>query len=174
MFTCYQSMTVQLTLGQCGVAPLDHGQDGTASGPVSRRRPPYATDCDSDSLVMSRGNKSRTTGHLLCIANWNAEGMRQKKLEFEQFLQKNNIDVCCRQETHFNNSFRFHIGGSEVYRNDRKDRPKGRVATLVRNKIPSVEISLSHDSGTEYVGVKLILGGKDLYVYTIYSQPNNR
>ncbi|KAK3790121.1 hypothetical protein RRG08_057087 [Elysia crispata] len=67
-------MTVQLTLGQCGVAPLVRGQDGTAPGPVPGRRPPYATDCDSDSLAMARGEQSRTTGHLLRIAHWNAEG----------------------------------------------------------------------------------------------------
>ena len=67
-------MTVQLTLGQCGVAPLVRGQDGTAPGPVPRRAPPYAIDCDSDSLAVAR-----TTGHLVRIAHWNAEGVRLKK-----------------------------------------------------------------------------------------------
>ncbi|KAK3774368.1 hypothetical protein RRG08_049024 [Elysia crispata] len=33
--------------------------------------PPYATDCDSDSLAMARGQQSRTTGHLLRVAHWN-------------------------------------------------------------------------------------------------------
>ncbi|KAK3784224.1 hypothetical protein RRG08_055753 [Elysia crispata] len=74
MFTCYQSMTLQLTLGQCGVAPLVRGQDGAAPGPVPGRGPPYATDCSSDSLAMARGQQSRTTDHLLRIAHWNAEG----------------------------------------------------------------------------------------------------
>ncbi|KAK3738861.1 hypothetical protein RRG08_036864 [Elysia crispata] len=64
--------------GQCGVAPLVRGQDGTARSPVPRRRPPYATDCDSDSLAMARGQQSRTTGHLLRIAHWNAEEPRPK------------------------------------------------------------------------------------------------
>ena len=73
-------------LGQCGVALLDRGQDGTARGPVPGRGPPYPTDCDSDSLAMARGEQSRTIGHLLCIAHWNAEGVRQIKLKFEQFL----------------------------------------------------------------------------------------
>ena len=99
MFTSYQSMTIQLTLRHCGVAPLVRGQDGAAPGPVPGRGPPFATDCDSDSLAMARGEQSRTTGHLLRIAHWNAEGVRQKKLEFEQFLQKHNIDICCLQLT---------------------------------------------------------------------------
>ena len=124
MFTCYQSMTLQLTLGQCGVAPLVRGQDGAAPGPVPGRGPPYATDCSSDSLAMARGQQSRTTDYLLRIAHWNAEGVRQKKLEFEHFLQKNNIDDCCIQETHLISSFRFHMREHEVYRNDRKIDPK--------------------------------------------------
>ncbi|KAK3757858.1 hypothetical protein RRG08_014414 [Elysia crispata] len=127
MFACYQSMTA--TLGLCGIAPLVRGQDRTAPGPVPRRSPPYATDCDSDFLAM---------------------------------------------ETHLNSSFRFHIRGYELYINDRKDRPKEGVAILIRNKIPFVEISRSQDSDTEYVGVRLILGGKDLYVYTVYSPPNKQ
>ena len=36
------------------------------------------------------------------------------------------------------------------------------------------KISRLEDSDTEYVGVKFILGGKDLYVYTVYSQPNKQ
>ena len=95
-------------------------------GSWPRRGPPYATDCDSYSLAMAREEQSRTAGHLLRIALWNAEGMGQKKLEFEHFFfQKNNIDICCLQETHLYSSFRFRIGGDEVYRNDRKDRPRG-------------------------------------------------
>ena len=57
-------------------------------GSWPRRGPPYATDCDSDSLAMAREEQSRTAGHLLRIALWNAEGMGQKKLEFEHFLKK--------------------------------------------------------------------------------------
>ena len=127
-------MTVQLTLGQCGVSPLDRGQDGTAPGTVPRKGPPDATDCDSDSFAMTRGEQSRTTGHLLRIAHWNAEGVRKKKLEFEQFLPKNNIEVYCLQGTHLNSSFRFHIRGYQVYRNDIKIDPKEESPLLSETK----------------------------------------
>ena len=69
---------------------MDRSQDGKAPGPVPRRGPPCATDCDSDSdsLAMARGEQSRATGHVLRIAHWNAETMRQKKLEHVKFFQK--------------------------------------------------------------------------------------
>ena len=73
---------------------MDRSQDGKAPGPVPRRGPPYATDCDSesdsdsDSLAMARGEQSRATSHLLRIAHWNAERVRQKKLEHVKFFQK--------------------------------------------------------------------------------------
>ena len=48
---------------------------------------------------MAGGGQSRTTGHQLRIMHWNAEGVRNKTLELQQFLKSHEIDVCCIQET---------------------------------------------------------------------------
>ena len=110
------SMAVQLSLDRCGVVLVGRSQGGTAPGPQPQRGPTNATDCGSDPLLMAGGGQSRATGHqTLRIVHWNAEGVRQKKLELQQFLKAQKIDVCCIQETHLNNTHRFSIRGYEIH-----------------------------------------------------------
>ena len=119
------------------------------------------------------GGQSRATGHqTLRIVHWNAEGVRQKKLELQQFLKAQKIDVCCIQETHLNNTHRFSIRGYEIHRVDRADRPKGGVLTLVKTSIPSTEVQRSEKADTEYITVKLILPDRNLTICNLYSPPN--
>ena len=167
-------MAKQLTLERCGVALLNHSQGGAVPSPEPRRDSTSATDCASESPSMARGDQSNATSHTqpLRIMHWNAEGVRQKKLELSNFLKVNNIDVCCIQETHLNKNHRFFIRGYELYRQDREDRPKGGVLTLVRNSLSSVETKCSGDSDTEYITVNVILNGKNLTICNIYSPPN--
>ena len=166
-------MAVQLSLDRCGVVLVGRSQGGTAPGPQPQRGPTNATDCGSDPLLMAGGGQSRATGHqTLRIVHWNAEGVRQKKLELQQFLKVQKIDVCCIQETHLNNTHRFSIRGYEIHRVDRADRPKGGVLTLVKTSIPSTEVQRSEKADTEYITVKLILPDKNLTICNLYSPPN--
>ena len=121
------NMAMQLSLDRCSVVLVGHSQVGTAPGPQPQKGPANATDCGSDPLLMAGGGQSRATGHqTLCIVHWNAEGVRQKKLELQQFLKAQKIDVCCIQETHLNNTHRFSPSGDiKIHRVDRADRPKG-------------------------------------------------
>ena len=166
-------MAVQLSLDRCGVVLVGRSQGGTAPGPQPQRGPTNATDCGSDPLLMAGGGQSRATGHqTLRIVHWNAEGVRQKKLELQQFLKVQKIDVCCIQETHLNNTHRFSIRGYEIHRVDRADRPKGGVLTLVKTSIPSTEVQRSEKADTEYITVKLILPDRNLTICNLYSPPN--
>ncbi|KAK3736089.1 hypothetical protein RRG08_046062 [Elysia crispata] len=85
MLRCYQSMKLCNlgALGQCGVAQIGWSWPGWGrrrAPCLERRFPPYAADCDSDSLAVARGQQSRTTGHLLRDSfTWNAGEVRQKK-----------------------------------------------------------------------------------------------
>ena len=167
-------MAVQLSLDRCGVVLVGCSQGGTAPGPQPQRGPTNATDCGSDPLLMAGGGQSRATGYqTLHIVHWNAEGVRQKKLELQQFLKAQKIDVCCcTQETHLNNTHRFSIQGYEIHRVDRADRPKGGVLTLVKTSIPSTEVQRSEKVDTEYITVKLILPDRNLTICNLYSPPN--
>ena len=44
----------------------------------------------------------RATSFNLRMLHWNAEWVRNKKLELQVLLKERNIDVCCIQETHLN------------------------------------------------------------------------
>ena len=91
-------MAVQLSLDCYGVVLVGRSQGGTVPGAQPQRGPTNATDCGSDPLLMAGGGQSRATGHqTLRIMHWNAEGVRQKKLELQQFLKAQKIDVFCIQ-----------------------------------------------------------------------------
>ena len=165
-------MAVQLTLDRCGVVLLDRGQGGTVPGPQPQRGPNSATDCGSVSPAVTGGEQSRITGHPhLRISQWNAEGIRNKKMELQNFLKTNNIDICCIQESHLNSMHRFSVRGYETFRQDRENRPKGGVVTLVKNNYSAVEVQRSGDADTEYITVKLILPDRTLTICNLYSPP---
>ena len=67
--------------------------------------------------------------------HWNAEGVSNKKEELEHFLNINNINVCCLQETHLQEGKLFKIRGYQVFCSDRQGRRKGGVLTLVKNSL---------------------------------------
>ena len=168
----FDHMAVQTTLDRCGVVLMDRSQVRTAPGPQPQRGPLHVTDCGSGSPV-ARGGQSRATGDpKLRLAHWNAEGVRQKKTELQNFLKQNGIDVCTIQETHLTQNHRFYVRGYETYRQDRESRSKGGVVTLVRNTIPSIEIQRSRASDTEFLVVELILPDHHLQVFNIYSPPD--
>ena len=173
----YDTMAVQLSLERCGVVLLDCSRGGTAPGSQPQRSPTSATDCDSNPSGLTMDGQSRTNGQqALKIVQWNAEGVRLKKTELQHFLKLKAIDVCCIQETHLSSSHRFFIRGYEVFRQDRENRPKGGLLTVVRNNIPAVEIQRSGqaDLDTEYLGVKLVLAGTPVTVFRIFSPPDKQ
>ena len=161
----YDTMAVQQSLERCGLVLLDRSRGGTAPGSQPQRSPTSATDCDSDPSGLTMDGQSRANGQqTLKIVQWNAEGVRLKKTELLHFLKLKAIDVCCIQET------RFFIRGYEVFPQDRENRPKGGLLTLVRNNIPAAEADLD----TEHLGVKLVLAGAPVTVFNIYSPPDKQ
>ena len=137
----YDTIAVQLSLERCGVVLLDRDRGGAAPGSQPQRSPTSATDCDSDPSGLTMDGQSRANGQqALKIVQWNAEGVRFKETELQHFLKDKVIDVCCIEETHLSNSHHFFIRGYEVFRQDRDNRPKGGLLTLVRNNIPTAEI----------------------------------
>ena len=166
-------MAVQLSLDRCGVVLVGRSQGGTAPGPQPQRGPTNATDCSSDPLLMAGGGQSRATGHqTLRIVHWNAEGVRLKKLELQQFLKVQKNWHLPHPGNHLNNTHWFSIWGYEIHRVDQADRPKGGVLTLVKTSIPSTEVQRAEKADTEYITVKLTLPDRNLTICNLYSPPN--
>ena len=108
------------------------------------------------------------------MLHWNAEGVRNKKLELQVLMKERNIDVCYIQETHLNSSHRFSIRGYDTFRRDRKNRPKGGILAHVKNTHAAAELYRSEDEDTEVLGIKLLLDKNPLTIYNLYSPPNKQ
>ena len=100
------------------------------------------------------GHKSNTTEHnkantQLKIMQWNAEGVFRKKTELEHILKKENISLCCIQETHLQKDEIFRVRGYQCFRIDREgDIRKGGVLILMRSNI-NAYMSKSSTDGAE-------------------------
>lgn len=106
------------------------------------------------------------------IMHWNAEGVSNKKDEFENFLHQNSISICCIQETHLQEGKPFKIRGYQVFRSDRVGRKKGGVMTLVRNNLNASETKRYMEEA-EYIEVKVTTKETVLNIVNFYC-PNDK
>nr|KAG5700820.1 hypothetical protein BaRGS_024206 [Batillaria attramentaria] len=104
--------------------------------------------------------------------HWNAEGVSNKKTELEHFLQQNDINICCLQETHLQEGKSFKIRGYQAFRSDRQGRNKGGVLTLVRNNINASQTKTFMEEA-EYVEVKIRTKDSDISIVNYYC-PNDK
>lgn len=162
---------------RCGARPVG-SQAGTAPDPVPQMGPPTATGSNPGDKIRQRPVSDQLTSTLssepasLVFAQWNAEGLRNKKPELQDFLKTKKIDIICIQETHLTDAHRFFIRGYELFRQDRVNRHKGGLVTLVRNTIPAVQIEQSDCEGTEHITVKIILPSCEIIVVNCYCSPD--
>ena len=139
----------------CGVDSMEGSRVETVPGPEPRTGPTPTTG-SSDPSALAREGRNKETGKLN-IMHWNAEGVRNKKLDLQQFLKTHSIDRCCIQETHLKDGDRFTIRGYEPFRADREEGTKGGALTLVKNTIPAVELYKSTTDNTEIIGIIALL-----------------
>jgi hypothetical protein len=116
-------------------------------GPKPRRGPNRATSAELPPYSRPdrrpvRARSSRITTWQLAerrplnVLQWNAEGVRHKKVPLTEKLYEEQIDIACIQETHLKPSNGLKITGFETIRLDREGN-KGGVLFLIRNSLPS-------------------------------------
>ena len=146
-----------------GTNPVMTHQAGVAPGPIPQKGPPHATGGPFRLPCGARRHKSNITDQqilptnetTLTIMHWNAEGVNSKKdgfskkLELENTLLKEQVSICCIQETHLSKDVAFKITGYQCFRADRIDRRKGGILTLVKNNISAHQTEL-YMEGAEY------------------------
>ncbi|KAK7096645.1 hypothetical protein V1264_003726 [Littorina saxatilis] len=152
-----------------GVASMEPSQVEAVPGSMPQRSPPPATGSSHPSEIAREG-RSNATGNFT-LMHWNAEGVRNKKQDLQQFLKTHSIDICCVQETHLNENHRFTMRGYESFRLDRAGGPKGGVLTLVKNTIPAAEVYRSNDDSSELLGIKVFTEDKAMTFFNLYSPP---
>ena len=68
---------------------------------------------------------------------------------------------------------RFFVRGYESFRQDRQNRRKEEIISLVRNSIIAVETNRSNNQDLEHITVKLLLPSGDLWITNCYSPPTS-
>ena len=155
--------------------PLQPIPGESGAGPEASNRPILATGASANLQI--RGRQSRATDLPdtdLTVVQWNAEGIKDKKPELQEFLRKNNVDVICVQETHLTEKqIKFFVRGYELFRHDRAGH-KGGILTLVKNHIPAVEICKSEGEELEHQTIKLMLPSGNLMITNCYSPSTSK
>ena len=165
-------MTMQTDIQRYGARPVEH-QAVTVPDPQPQRGPPAATGKANQEEKRRQQAKSLSSHPemsdvLLVFAQWNAEGLRKKKPELQEFLKREGVDIICIQETHLTEAHRFTLRGYELVRYDRADRHKGGIVILVRNTIPAVEVGRSEGD----LAIRVVLQGREITVINYYCPPD--
>lgn len=173
---------MSISINSYGACPVTDIQAGTAPGPIPRKGPTKTTGSPSQLPRGARRQENRATGQTnqrpIKIMHWNAEGVNSKrdgyskKLELENILEQEQVNVCCIQETHLSSDIAFKIRGYQCYRSDRKDRRKGGILTLVKNNINACQLEV-HMEGSEYQMLHLKTDSTEFHLLNYYC-PNDR
>ena len=103
---------------------------------------------------------------------WNAEGLTRKKTELEHRMNKENIDICCIQETHLQKDKTFKVRGYQCFRTDRGgDRRKGGNKTLIKSNI-NAYMSSSSNGGVEQHTITVNTLKSDILLVNYYFHNN--
>ena len=172
----YAIMITQISNCMNGACTLNIHQDGAAPG---LHRSTSTTGGQPLIARCTRGYKRPTTEYnnkssqtTLKVMQWNAEGLMRKKTELEHRINRENIDICCIQETHLQQDKTFKVRGCQCFRTDRGgDRRKGGILTLINSNI-NAYMSSSLSDGAEQHTLTVNTLKRDILLVNYYC-PNN-
>ncbi|GFT01521.1 hypothetical protein TNCV_270241 [Trichonephila clavipes] len=126
--------------------------------------------------VRTHGEKYAT--RTLNILQLNINGTQRKIEELTEILNVNKVHIACLQETKLNPNLKLKIKGFTTLRKDRKDRPGGGLAFLVKSAdIKFREIILPptadyDENSTEVQAITVLLPQQEVTLINAY-QPDN-
>jgi hypothetical protein len=106
----------------------------------------------------------------LSILIWNAQSIRNKSLELENFLNSNKINICLLTETWLRQGDNLSLQNYFVYRNDRignnpnKRNNGGGVAIAIRNDIAHIQLPTLKTEIIETIGLEV----NGIRIYSVY------
>jgi len=107
----------------------------------------------------------------LRLAYWNADGVRGRKLELEQFLSQHGVDICLLTETFLNSGQTFRLDNYVCHRTDRPTAGGG-TAILVRRGITHHSVPVPGFTQLEETAIKIMLAGGRVKVLAAYLSPS--
>ncbi|XP_045466746.1 uncharacterized protein LOC123675431 [Harmonia axyridis] len=108
------------------------------------------------------------------IAVWNADGITNKKDEFEDFLNRHEVDVALVCETHLKPCLSLKIRNYQTYRRDRNDDRKGGTAILIKKSIAHSEIDLPDLQHLEANAITMYTNSGDIRLIAAYNRPGRK
>lgn len=102
------------------------------------------------------------------IVEWNANGVRNKVHELQEFIDRYNIDVLLLCETKLCHTVKFELCGYITYRADNRNRAGG-VAICVKQTISHEMVPSTATDHIENISIKLRLNSGDIVVTSAYS-----
>lgn len=108
----------------------------------------------------------------LIIAAWNADNIKLKKHELQQFLSENKIDIMLISETWLRAGDKLNYANYTTYREDRKDGPGGGVAILIKRTLTHDLITANNLETLEAIGIQIKIDTKtQLRIFSAYHPP---
>lgn len=111
------------------------------------------------------------TQDFINVIEWNANGIRNKKVEFFSYLQTNNIHVACISETKLKSTDKLTHTDYKVFRINCEDdiRAQGGVAIITHHSINTEILSDLNLEIIQAIGLKVFLNdGNSINIYSAY------
>jgi hypothetical protein len=102
----------------------------------------------------------------LRFACWNADGLRDRRLELEHFLNQHGVDICLLSETFLNPGQANYV----CHRTDRTTHDGG-TAILVRRGIVHHSVPVHGLTHLEATAVQTTMAGKPVVILVVYLSP---
>lgn len=110
----------------------------------------------------------------LRIVTWNANGLLNRKQEFEIFMNTQNVDICLISETHFTNHSYLKIKGYEVYHTSHpENQAKGGSAVVIKKSIDHFEEQHLQYNMVQLTMVSIKSTKQKLIVGALYCPPKH-
>ena len=107
----------------------------------------------------------------LCLACWNADGVRGRKLELEHFLSQHGVDICLLSETFLKPDQAFRLANYVCHRTERPTAVGG-TAILVRRGIVHHSVPVPGLTLLEATAVQVTLAGRPVKILAGYLSPS--
>lgn len=109
------------------------------------------------------------------ICHWNANGVYHHKLELEQFLNANKIDVMLISETHLTDKYNFKICGYNFYDTKHPERKgHGGTGILIRQRIRHYVLQSHCSLSLQATSICIQLKDGNLITSSVYCPPNHQ
>lgn len=118
-------------------------------------------------------NHTTTTFTPFIMANWNANGIRNKICELRHFLHEYSVDICIVTETHIDPPIKLKVPNYTTYRCDRIHHRGGGVAILAKRSLRTVLVNSDNTRGFEILTILLELPKQNIHISAVYNRPKH-